>query len=170
MFNGIKKLFTGGAKAPQQSAPEYLFTEAEAQALKIANGAVSAQLMLTAEGRAAGKISNIEHVTPWTVGYMIGVLDYATRITSTAQYARFETASLFLDIVFDKDNKEISQRAAALLMTCQHAMHTGEDPFLHGKHYVEGGKAGYETLPRTEDEPPKLALWHALKNGGYPPE
>jgi hypothetical protein len=167
MFNKLKSIFTGGEKAPQESAPtERIFTDAEAQAIDIAHKAVHVQLMLGRagiEGDASCKIYRERQVTPWVIGYMVGILDDATRCTERRDHADFDVVLLFLKLHFAAD---VLPFATNLFLAVQVAMRDGTDWKSIVTNYRAGAQAGFETMPRNEGEAPKMALYHFLTGEG----
>lgn len=177
MFNKIKKLFTGSEQAqPQQQQQgrernangEPLFTDAEAEAIKIARKAVLFQLHMAgigAEGDNAHKFNQPRHVTPWIIGYMVGVMDYATRCTEQRAHADFDVLRLFYALTFAP---ELMGTVAATFQRVQDALRTGNDPEGEAAQYRTGAQTGFATFPREDNDAPKLGLYHHLKGENTP--
>lgn len=177
MLNKFKKLFTGSVKAQQPAQQqgrernangEPLFTEAEAQAIQIARKAVFFQLHMAGigeEGDPLHKFNQPRHVTPWIIGYMVGVLDYATRCTEDRAHADFDVLRMFYALTFAP---ELMRTVAATFERAQDALRAGNDPDGDAAQFTAGAKAGYNTHPRDPNGAPQLGLYNNLKGENKP--
>lgn len=168
MLNKIKNLIAGRTQPQQPQARERnangepLFTDAEAAALGMARKAAGIQIHMgraCAENDPHFKLNQPRHVTPWIIGYMVGLMDYSTRLHEQRAHADFDVLKLFYSMTFAP---ELIGTVAATFQRVQDALRTGEDPEGEAAQYRAGAQAGFNTFPRAGRDTPIQALYHHL--------
>ncbi|EPA7327811.1 TPA: hypothetical protein O9O01_004554 [Escherichia coli] len=176
MFKSIKKMFTGdkAEQQPQQPQgfqplwkPDHVFTDAEFKAIEIAHKPVFNQIAVSNARGDTAIIQDEKAISPWVIGYMVGILDQVTQRIEGKQHAALETMAFFVDYHFAP---ELRPKVWGCYFAAQSMAGKPNEPFYPMyESFIEGAQAGYECFPNQEHGAPKLALYWALNNGGYPP-
>lgn len=162
MFKWILSKFF---KQPSAVSDSRRFNEGEVKVIKTAHEVVLAQIMLCTSVTERGLIADSEVVTPWVVGYMVGTLDYASRVVLNEPHTDIDIIALFLESHFSPKQ---SKAAIATFVAAQDAMKSGDDMFMIGAKYIEGARAGYQQFEDDFRNTHYMPLAEALLNCGYP--
>lgn len=159
LFDFILNLFKKKSKTVGWTIP----SPEELKAVNVARGITGPQILL-AQGTTEepGKISNPEHITPWVVGYLNGVLDCAVQNMAGKEHSSLELLTYYLEC-------SVVRGLHTDIMACYSGStsfhNKPEHPFYKMyEEFVLGAKEGYEYFDNYQSGNKSLALFNRLKN------